>query len=164
MRLIRKIRSILFTHYAKFKCAKYGHGLKVNGFTRLSRHTHLGNNCNFNGLKIMGEGNVYIGDNFHSGLGSIILTETHNYESENSIPYDETTIKASVHIEDNVWIGINVIILPGVTVGEGAIVQAGSVVVSNVPKCAIVGGHPAQVFKFRNIEKYEQLKKQGKFF
>ena len=55
------------------------------------------------------------------------------------------------------------IVLPGVTMGEGAIVQAGSVVVKDIPKCAIVGGHPANVFSSRDVDHYEKLKKEGKF-
>lgn len=51
----------------------------------------------------------------------------------------------------------------GVVIGEGAIIQAGSVVVSDVPDCAIAGGHPAKVFSYRNKEHYYQLKKEKRF-
>ena len=66
-------------------------------------------------------------------------------------------------IEDNVWLGNRVIILPGTHIGEGAIIQAGSVVVGEIPKYGIAGGHPAKVFKYRNAEHYEKLKKEGRF-
>lgn len=92
----------------------------------------------------------------------MIITDTHNYEGE-AIPYDKTVISKEVVIEDNVWLGNRVIVLPGVTIGEGAIIQAGSVVVSDIPKYAIAGGHPAKVFKYRDIDHYEKLKKEGKF-
>ena len=72
-------------------------------------------------------------------------------------------ISKDVVIEENVWLGNRVIILPGVTVGEGAIIQAGSVVVKDIPKYAIAGGHPAKVFKYRDIDHYEKLKREGKF-
>ena len=49
-------------------------------------------------------------------------------------------------------------VLGGVTLGEGCIIQAGSVVVSDIPDCAIAGGHPAKVFKYRDIRHYEELK------
>ena len=52
-----------------------------------------------------------------------------------------------VVIEDNVWIGLNSIILPGVTIGEGSIVAAGSVVTKNVPPLCITGGNPAKVIR-----------------
>ena len=66
-------------------------------------------------------------------------------------------------IKDNVWLGNRVIILPGVTVGEGAIIQAGSVVVNTIPDFAIAGGHPARVFSYRDKAKYIKLKEQGLF-
>lgn len=92
------------------------------------------------------------------------MTTIHNYDNGKKIPYDETVIHKEVTIEDNVWLGINVTILPGVTIGEGAIIQAGSVVTSNIPACAIAGGHPAKVFKYRNKEHYYKLKSEEKFF
>ncbi len=77
--------------------------------------------------------------------------------------YDNTIISKDVIIEDNVWLGNRVTILPSVKIGEGAIIQAGSVVVKDVEKYAIAGGHPAKVFKYRDIDHYEKLKKEGKF-
>ena len=59
-----------------------------------------------------------------------------------------------VFIEDNVWIGSRIIILGGVTLGEGCVIQEGSVMVNSIPKYAIAGGHPAKVFKYRNKEHY----------
>lgn len=113
-------------------------------------------------MKIGGCGNVVIGDNFHSGSECLIITSNHNYEGE-AIPYDNTNICKDVFIEDNVWLGSRVIILGGVTIGEGAIIQAGSVVVKDIPKYAIAGGHPAKVFSYRNIEHYENLKSLVKY-
>lgn len=55
-----------------------------------------------------------------------------------------------VTIEDDVWIGGRVTILPGVTVHQGAILGAGSVVTKDVPPYAIVGGNPAEIIRFRN--------------
>ena len=55
------------------------------------------------------------------------------------------------------------IVLGGVTIGEGAIIQAGSVVVKDIPKYAIAGGHPCIPFKQRDIVHYLKLKKEKKF-
>ena len=159
---IRFILSSYFTYIVKKKCAKYKEPLKVNGFTRVTKKTFLGKNVNFNGMTITGCGSVFIGDNFHSGVGVLMITQNHNYEGL-SIPYDSTYICKDIIIEDNVWIGSRVIILGGVIIGEGAIIQAGAVVVKNIPKYAIVGGNPAKVFKYRNVQHYEKLKKEGKF-
>jgi maltose O-acetyltransferase len=58
------------------------------------------------------------------------------------VPY--TTSKPIV-IEDGVWVGMNSLILPGVTLGHGAVISAGSVVTSNVPPDTLVAGNPAAV-------------------
>lgn len=55
-----------------------------------------------------------------------------------------------VVIGDDVWIGARVIILPGVTVGKGAVLGAGTVVARDVPEWAVVVGNPARVVKFRS--------------
>jgi chloramphenicol O-acetyltransferase type B len=145
------------------RCAEYGAGLKVNGRSNVNRNTKLGNNVNFNGMRIKGRGIVTIGDNFHSGEGILFLTENHKYEHAESIPYDDTNVSQPIIIGDNVWLGDRVIVLSGCEIGEGAIIQAGSVVVSNIPACAIAGGHPARVFKYRDKDHYYKLKAEGRF-
>ena len=59
----------------------------------------------------------------------------------------------SVVVGNDVWIGANAIILPGVTIGDGAVVAAGAIVTKNVAPYAIVGGNPAKVIKMRFNEK-----------
>jgi acetyltransferase-like isoleucine patch superfamily enzyme len=107
--------------------------------------------------------NDVFGNNFHSGPKCRIITVNHNFNEGNAIPYDSTNIVKDVVIEDNVWLGYNVLILGGVRIGEGAIIQAGSVVVSDVPKYGIAGGHPAKVFSERDVDHYNKLKEEGKF-
>lgn len=162
-KLHRKIKRYFFTKLALRKVGKVAGPVYVNGRTRLTPTTELGSNVHFNGLIASGGGKLKIGDNFHSGEECMIITQIHNYDKGNAIPYDSTYIHKDVIIEDNVWLGSRVIILGGVTIGEGAIIQAGSCVVNDVPKYAIAGGHPARVFSQRNIEHYELLKSQGKF-
>lgn len=91
------------------------------------------------------------------------MTYNHNYKGA-AIPYDETYIVEDTMIGDNVWFGLEVIVLPGVSVGEGAIVQAGSVITSDVPALAIVGGHPARQFSTRDAHHYQTLKTLRKFY
>jgi len=111
----------------------------------------------------LGGGKVTIGDNFHSGFDILVMTEFHDYDSGETIPYGKGSIRKDIIIEDNVWIGSNVTVLGGVTIGEGAIIQAGSVVAKDVPKYAIAGGHPAVQFAQRDIQNYEKLKKERRF-
>ena len=54
-----------------------------------------------------------------------------------------------VHIEDDVWVGANSVILPGVTIHKGAVVAAGSIVTKDIPEYAIVAGNPAKILKYR---------------
>lgn len=157
-------KRIIWNFLVKRKAQSVGHELRVNRFSSVTSKTILGDNVNFNGIKVIGGGNVRIGNNFHSGSGCRIMTTIHNYDRGTKIPYDETVIHKNVIIEDNVWLGIDVTILPGVTVGEGAIIQACSVVTSDVAPCAIAGGHPAKIFKYRDRDHYERLKSEGRFY
>jgi len=162
MKLIRQILNFLYVYRVKVKVGTYQEPLYVHRLSTVNKNTFLGKNVNFNGMEIGGCGVVKIGDNFHSGKECSIITQNHNYEGK-KIPYDSTYICKDVTIEDNVWLGNRVIILGGVTIGEGAIIQAGSVVVKDIPKYAIAGGHPAKVFSKRDKEHYKKLKEQGKF-
>ena len=161
--IFSNIKKKFYQHRCESVAKSYGKDFKVNGESYVTPNTILGNNVNFNGMKIQGNGNVTIGDNFHSGIECMIITSIHNYDNGNAIPYDDTIISKDVVIEDNVWLGNRVTILPGVRIGEGAIIQAGSVVVKDIEKYAIAGGHPAEVFKYRDIDHYEKLKHEKKF-
>lgn len=61
----------------------------------------------------------------------------------------EATSKGPIIIKDDVWIGTNALILSGITISQGAVIAAGSVVTKDVPPYAIVGGNPAKILKFR---------------
>jgi len=155
-------RERVYQKIVESQVSSFGDGLTVHGPTRLNSNTELGENVNFNGLRVYGSGRVKIEDNFHSGPNCKIHTENHNYHGE-KIPYDETTHDLPVVIKGNVWIGQGVTILPGVTIHEGAIVQAESVVVDDVDSCSIVGGHPATEFSRRDRQHYERLKEDKEF-
>lgn len=145
------------------KVLSHKNEIYIGGPTSLSRNTILLKNPNFNGLKILGTGKVIFGDNFHSGTDCQIITSYHNYDNGDSLPYDNTNITKDVTIENNVWLGNNVILLAGITLGEGSIIQAGAVVVTDIPKFAIAGGNPAKVFKYRDINHYNKLVELGKY-
>lgn len=141
-----------------------GPGLWVGGRSSVNSETVLGENVHFLGMHVHGEGALTIGDNFHSGSGCQVITENHNYDNGEAIPYDDTFIPNPVEIGDNVWFGRNVIVLPGVSIAEGAVIQTGSVVTKDVPKGAIAGGHPVEVFDTRDMDHYETLKAAGRFY
>lgn len=103
------------------------------------------------------------------GKGTIIgprltvHTANHCYEGD-ALPYDEYYVAAEVVIEENVWIGDNVTILPGVKIGEGAVIGANTLVSRDVPPMAIVGGNPCRVLKYRDVEKYRLNKSKGNIY
>lgn len=164
--LISKIKSNFsqwyYPHRIKAKAAQCGKELYVGGKSYVTSKTHLGYHVCFNGMSMSGNGIIKIGNYFHSGTGCQIITSFHNYEGD-AIPYDDTFIDKDVLIGDCVWLGNNVIVLGGCTIGEGAIIQAGSVVCKDIPAYAIAGGHPAIAFKYRNKEHYCELKEREKF-
>lgn len=108
------------------------------------------------------KGGIVIGDHVHFGAHVTILTHNHNYEGE-CIPYDETDILKPVVIEDNVWIGRDVVIAPGSHIEEGCVIAMGTVVSGRIPKGSIVGAAKWRVLKMRDLEKYERLKSAGRF-
>ena len=88
------------------RCAEScGTGLKVNRPSRFLSRCRFGNNCNFNGMTVLGRGRVTFGDNFHSGENCRIITSNHNYDGGEAIPYDGTNIEKEIVIGDNVWFG-----------------------------------------------------------
>jgi maltose O-acetyltransferase len=108
----------------------------------------IGNNCRINeGVRL---DNVSIGNNVLIARESIILGKMHAYE-EAQIPITDQgdkVIKASV-LEDDVWLGLRVIILPGIIVRKGSIVGAGAVVSKDTEPMYIYGGVPAKVIRKR---------------
>ncbi len=90
-----------------------------------------------------------------------IYTRSHNYDSDclEALPFDQKMVVAPVIINEYVWVGTKVIILPGVNIGKGSVIAAGAVVTKDVPEYSVVGGNPAKVLKYRNIERFETLAK-----
>ena len=116
----------------------------------IGKNVHVGS-----GGYIDGRGGVVIGDNTHISRNVTIYSANHNYKI-GALPYDQRLLCGLVTIGQNVWIGMNVSIVPGVTIGENAIIGMGSVVTKDVPPHSIVGGNPALVIKERDARDLEQ--------
>jgi len=106
---------------------------------------------------LQARGGITIGD--HSILGSrvVVLSHNHNYLSPTSLPYDEEEIVRPVVVGRYVWVGMGSMICPGTTVGDAAVVLAGSVVTKDVPPMAIVQGNPATVVGMRDEDRTREL-------
>lgn len=141
---------------------------RVRRFFAKRCFSHMGKNVNIENKAFFGSGrDIEIGDNSSIGInarvsgplsiGNEVMMApnvsiyTQNHESENIYrPMRfQTAPKKKVTIGDDVWIGANAIILPGVTIGKGSIIAAGSVVTKDVAPFSVVGGNPAKLIKER---------------
>ncbi len=159
-----KLYKEVFTDIVRKNAAICGKELTVNGQVKGNLSIlHLGDHVNINpNAVIMGKAPIYIGNYFHCGMNMTLISSNHNYNGD-KIPYDDTHIAKEIIIKDCVWLGHNVIILPGVTIGEGAIIGAGAVVSKDIPDLAIAVGNPIKIIKYRNSEHYYSLKEKGQF-
>lgn len=110
----------------------------------------LGSHVDFAwGVLVTTGGGVEIGDRVLIGYGSKILSTNHVIPENKGKIFYSGHVKKKVTIENDVWIGANCIIVAGVTIGEGAVIAAGSVVTKDVSPFTIVGGVPAKLIKVR---------------
>jgi maltose O-acetyltransferase len=92
-----------------------------------------------------------IGDYVMVAPNVTILSSKHNHKRlDIPMVFQGEEKDLIVTIEDDVWLGRNVLVMPGVTIKRGAIVAAGAVVTCDVPELSIVAGIPARVIKYRN--------------
>ena len=114
---------------------------------QIGKWVHIGNRCYLNG-----KGGIEIGAGTISGPEVVILSSTHRHNQETLIPYDEHDELRPVRIGRAVWLGYRSMIVPGVTIGDGAIIAMGAVVTKDVPIDAIVGGNPANAISHRDAK------------
>lgn len=120
----------------------------------------LGECALIHGARIICDAEVSIGD-YALISWNVVLMDTHRLPANPSERRKELELVAArrprflaahvqprpIHIERNVWIGFDVCVLPGVTIGEGSIVGAKSVVTENIPPFTVVGGNPARIIR-----------------
>lgn len=132
-----------------------GNGINISYLNKLTlgEYIHIGNECILNCY-----GGLDIGNNVVIGPYVTIWTVDHNYNDTTMLPFDNIQLCKKVTIENNVWIGAKSILVPGITIGEGAIIAMGSVVTKDVEAFSVVGGNPARKLKERDINIYKNLK------
>lgn len=134
-----------------YKGVKIGHQSPIySGFEWWAGHFVVGDGCNIGfHCHIDCRRSVYIGNNVCLATGVMIWTLHHDYNDE------KFCVKGgSVTIGDYSWICSRAIILPGVTIGEGAVVASGAVVTKDVEPWTIVGGVPAKKIGNREHKEY----------
>lgn len=150
----------------KVKIGRYTYGYKQ--YINNECLEEIGNFCSINETAIIGAGNhpidlitghpiIYFDESKEFGTEGIpgILRKTQVLTEE-----DRNKYRKKIVIGNDVWIASNTVILPGVKIGNGAVIAAGAIVTKDVPAYAIVGGNPARVIKYRfNEEEIAILEK-----
>ena len=131
-------------YYCKSLIKKRGKGVHIAGMgsflqpdkISIGDYCGIGENAYFHAT-----GGLTIGNNVQISRNVTIYTASHNHNSKEYIPFDNTERYDSVTIDDNVWIGRDVSILPGVTIGKNAIIGMGAIITKDIPARAIVVGN-----------------------
>lgn len=113
--------------------------------TDCGKNIHLGKGVFINaGCRFQDQGGISIGDHVLIGHNVVLATLNHNLAPEKRA----NLLPAPIKIGNGVWIGSNTTVLPGVIIGDNAVIGAGSVVTKDVPKNAVAAGNPARIIKF----------------
>lgn len=120
-------------------------------YTDCGKNITIGNNVFFNsGCEFQDQGGISIDDGTLLGHNVVLVTLNHCMNPKQRANLEP----APIHIGKNVWIGANAMVLPGVTIGDGAVIAAGAIVTKDVPANTIVGGIPAK--KIKDIPQHEK--------
>ncbi len=113
-------------------------------YTDFGKNISIGKDVFINsGCHFQDQGGITVGDGTLIGHNVVLATINHDLDpAKNRINH-----YAPIHIGEHVWIGSNATVLPGVTIGDWAVVAAGAVVARDVPGMTVVGGVPAKVIK-----------------
>ena len=125
------------------------------GIIRIGQNSKIGF-CNH----YYGQGGIDIGKNVITASNVCILSSNHNWENISVPIMDQESTYKQVTIGDDCWIGYNVIILAGVSIGKHVVIGAGSIVTKDMPDYSVCAGNPCRVIKKYNFEtkKWEKRK------
>jgi maltose O-acetyltransferase len=145
----RMLRRLLCARIFK-RCGK-GANIERGAYFGLGRGVIVGSNSGIGiNARFYGVGEITIGNNVIMGPDVAILTENHRFADVTQPIGGQGKDVAPVVIEDDVWIGIRVIVLPGVTIGRSSVIAAGAVVTRDIPAFSIAAGVPARVIGRRD--------------
>ena len=97
-------------------------------------------------------GPITIGNDVGLAQGILLTGMSHNYEDVTRTILEQGFTRSPIIIEDDVWVGANCVIFPGIVIGKHSVVSAGSVVTKDVPPYSVVSGNPARLLRQYNHE------------
>ena len=105
----------------------------------------IADSCGFSGTAIVPDVEIVFGRNVWCGANTMITdSDSHPVDAQKRLAGEPGTA-IPVRIEDNVWLGMNVVVLRGGTIGRNSVISANSVVTRSIPANVIAAGHPARV-------------------
>ncbi|MEV0385885.1 DapH/DapD/GlmU-related protein [Nonomuraea sp. NPDC050643] len=140
----------------------YADSLRMGDHSYIAAHAYvtddivMGSDCTINPYAVV-RGRVELGDAVRIGAHTSLLGFNHGTEPDRPVFRQPITSKG-IRVGDDVWIGSNVVVLDGVTIGEHAIVGAGAVVTKDVPAWAMVAGNPARQIRDRRTPRETALR------
>lgn len=141
----KKIRCYLVKKFSRY----VGRNVNIEKKVYIGPNFSIGNNSGV-GVNCVIGGDVTIGDNVMMGPDCIIYTTGHCHNNVDIPMIQQGMLKIKpVTIGNDVWIGTRVIVMPGISIGNGVIIGAGAVVTKDVPDYAVAVGVPAKVVKYR---------------
>lgn len=159
--LLMKLRSKFFQISLRKK-VKFGKNVRIERKSAFTAGSEIGDYSGITQMQVFGRGKIKIGKYCRLSWNLRVHTSNHDWRGD-TLPFSYANIVKDVEISDFVWIGSDVLLLPGTKIGEGAIIQGGSVVHGEIPPCSIAGGNPAKVFAMRDAEHFAKLKAEGRF-
>lgn len=150
--LIRRPGKLFATLWYRLRLGHCGRNVdfETRMVIRNPRLISIGNGCSFSAYVVLdAHDRITIGDNCMFALRVTVATATHDHKHT---PMNATFTTRPVTIGSDVWFGVGATILPGVVIGDGAVIGAHALVNRDVPPRAIVGGVPARVLKMRDVE------------
>ena len=120
----------------------------IAAYAYLTGTVRAGRNCTVNAFAVI-RGDVRLGDAVRIGAHTSILAFNHTMTDPDLEVFRQPISTRGITIGNDVWVGSHVVVLDGVTVGDKAVLAAGSVVTKDVPAGAVVGGNPARLLRWR---------------
>lgn len=160
-KLLCRLRDVPYYDRESFKQVGKGTTISYSGYFEVAENIEIGDGCYIGpGSFWSGLGGITIGNNVIVGPRTCLYTQNHNWNSTTSLPFGPPAedLNLPIAVKDNVWICLGAHILPGVTVGEGAIIGMGAVVAKDVPPLSVVVGNPAVCVAKRDDAIYYDLR------